>query len=132
MISVAVASLELQKAVYSTLSSGSYAVYEIIPPNTEFPYIQIGEETLTTSNTKTSKGTIHNITIHTWSKGSSSANSKVLNDYVAQTLLNGLTVSGFFVDKITLEMMQTLKESDTDSTIFHGVIQFDITLTYGG
>lgn len=128
MISVAVSSLELQKAVYSTLSSGTYAVYEIIPPNTEFPYIQIGEETLTTNNTKTSKGTIHNITIHTWSKGSSSANSKILNDYVAQTLLNGFTVNGFLLDNITLEMMQTLKETDTDATIFHGVLQFDIKL----
>ena len=125
---MAVSSLELQKAVYSTLSSGTYAVYEIIPPNTEFPYIQIGEETLTTNNTKTSKGTIHNITIHTWSKGSSSANSKILNDYVAQTLLNGFTVNGFLLDNITLEMMQTLKETDTDATIFHGVLQFDIKL----
>lgn len=126
---MAVASLELQKAVFTALSNGSYAVYEVIPPNTQMPYIQIGEETLTHNNTKTSKRTVHNITIHTWSKGSSSSKSKVLNDFVMQTLLDGFEVSGFYLDMITLEMLTTIKEQDTDTTIFHGVLQFEITLT---
>lgn len=126
---MAIASLELQKAVYSALSKGSYPVYEIAPPDTVFPYIVIGEETLTTSNTKTNKRTVHNITIHTWSKGSSSAVIKTMNDFVVQILLDGLLVNGFYVDIATLEMQTTLKELATDGTIFHGVNQFEIILT---
>lgn len=129
MIRLAIASVELQKAVYSTLKTGSYSVYEIVPPKTPMPYIEIGEEILTHSNTKTNTRTVHNITIHTWSKGNSSNNSKVMNDFVIKTLLNGFIVNGFSMDMITLEMLTTLKETNSDSTIFHGVLQFEITLS---
>lgn len=125
---MAIASVELQKAIYTALKSGSYSVYEVVPPNTTMPYIVIGEETLTHNNTKMEIRTVHNITIHTWSKGSSSNESKSMNDFVVKKLLAGFAVSGFYLDRITLEMMTTIKELDTD-TIFHGVIQFEITIT---
>ncbi|MCD4839731.1 DUF3168 domain-containing protein [Neobacillus sedimentimangrovi] len=125
---MAIASLELQKTVFALLSE-NYPVYEVVPPNTPMPYITIGEEILTTSNTKTHMRTVHNITIHTWSKGKSSATSKIMNDYVVQTLLKGFLVNGFYLDKITLEMLTTFKEEATDGTIFHGVLQFEIILT---
>lgn len=127
-----VASVELQKAVYSTLKTGSYPVYEIVPPNTDMPYITLGDENLTFSNTKTNKRTVHNITINTWSQGSSSNESKIMNDYVLQTLINGFTVNGYDMDMITLELLRTIKEQGTESLsqyIFHGVLQFEIILT---
>jgi hypothetical protein len=125
---MAIASVELQKAIYTALKSGSYSVYEVVPPNTTMPYIVIGEEILTHNNTKTEIRTVHNITIHTWSKGSSSAESKAMNDFVIKKLLAGFVVSGFYLDRISLEMMTTFKEINTD-TIFHGVNQFEITIT---
>jgi hypothetical protein len=125
---MAIASVELQKAIYTALKTGSYPVYEVVPPNTTMPYIVIGEEILTHNNTKTEIRTVHNITIHTWSKGSSSNESKSINDFVIKKLLAGFTVTGFYLDKISLEMMTTYKELDVD-TIFHGVIQFEITIT---
>lgn len=132
MIRLAIPSIELQKAVFTALSKSGHAVYETAPPNTVMPYITIGEEILTHSNTKTSIRTVHNITIHTWSKGSSSKESKELNEFVMQTILNGFVVSGFDVDMATLEMLTTVKEQATDGTIFHGVIQFEIILTVKG
>jgi hypothetical protein len=126
---MAISSIELQKSVFSALSKGSYTVYEIVPPNTDMPYITIGDEILTHSKTKTDVSNVHNITIHTWFKGNSSATSKVMNDFAISTVLDGFVVNGFDVDKATLEMLTTLKESATDGTIFHGVIQFEIILT---
>lgn len=124
-----IASIELQKAIYSALKNGSYSVFEIAPPNIAFPYITIGEETLTTDDTKTNKRTVHNVTIHTWSEGSSSAEIKVMNHFVLTTILNNLKVNGFYLDMVSLELQTTIKEQDSDSTIFHGVLQFEITLT---
>ena len=129
---MAIASVELQKAVFAVLKAGTYSVHEVVPPSTKFPYIVIGEEVLTHSNTKTNKRTVHNITIHTWSKGSSSANSKVMNNFVVQTLLKDFAVNGFNLDMATLEMQTTLKEAGADGTVFHGVNQFEITLSENG
>lgn len=126
---MAVASIELQKAVYKALNAGNYSVYDIVPPNTALPYISIGDETLTTDDTKTSKRTVHNVSIHTWSMGNSSAESKMMNHFVLQTILNDLEVNGFYVDMVNLELQTTLKEQSSDSTTFHGVLQFEVTLT---
>lgn len=129
---MAIASVELQKSVYTALSQGSYPVFEIVPPNTTMPYIVIGEEVLTYDNTKTSIRTVHNITIHTWHQGSSSATIKVMNDLVVQAILDGFAVSGFSMDRSTLEMQRTIKQSDVEDTMFHGVNQFEIILTQNG
>lgn len=126
---MAIASVELQKTVFTALSSGSYKVHEIIPPNTPMPYLVIGEEILTYDNTKTSIRTVHNLTIHTWYQGSSSATSKVMNDFVVQTILGIQSVNGFYVDKSNLEMQRTIKDIDSEGTMFHGVNQFEIILT---
>lgn len=117
-------SIGLQKAIYSKLDRTGYKVFEIVPSNEKFPYIQIGEEILTDYNTKTDNLTVHNLTVHTWSKGNSSTESKQMNQLVKDTLLGELTVSGFGIVMSTLEMMTTLKEeTNDDSIIFHGVLQ---------
>ena len=125
-----ISSMELQKAVYKNLSEGEYDVYEVVPPDTAFPYITIGEETVTTANTKTSNRTVHLLTIHTWSKSAGSMQSKFMNAFVMKTLQNKeLVLEGFLVDIVSLELLTTYKEQATDNTIFHGVLQFEITLT---
>jgi Protein of unknown function (DUF3168) len=129
VIRLAIASIELQKAIYAALNKGEYPVFEVVPPNTKFPYIALGEEVVTDSDTKTNKRTVHNFTIHTWSKGSSSTESKVINDIVKQSLLDGISVNGFSMDLITLEMLTAMKEQGADGTVFHGVHQYEITLT---
>lgn len=122
------ASIELQKSIYSKLNNGVYKVVEIKPKELIFPFIEIGEEIQRDSNTKSNLRTVHNVTIHTWSKGKDSIPSKEMNQFVKESILNLDTVNGFEVDIVTLETMMTLKEQETDSTIFHGVIQIEITL----
>ena len=121
-------SIELQKSIYNKLNSGVYEVVEIKPQNLTFPYIEIGEEIQRDSNTKSHLRTVHNVTIHTFSKGNDSIPSKEINHFVKESILNLDNVNGFEVDMVSLDMMMTLKEQETDGTIFHGIIQIQITL----
>jgi hypothetical protein len=129
---MAIPSLELQKAIYSTLSGSIYKVYEVTPLGSfTSPYISLGEETITTTDTKTDFRYISNYTIHTWSKGASSSPHKALNNFVIDRILRTpLNVNGFLVQFVSLEMLTTKKEIDEtqSQTIFHGILQFEITL----
>lgn len=125
---MAIPTIELQKAIFNRLNVNNN-VYEIKPTNQPFPYILIGEDITTDNLTKTNKRTKHNITIHTFTKSYDSTESKTLNNFVKESILDGLVVNGFSLDMSTLAMMMTLKEASTDGTIFHGVLQFEITLT---
>ena len=125
-----VASIELQKAVYSVLSQ-SHNVYEAVPSGASMPYIVIGEEVLTDGKTKTEGKTKHLLTLHTWSDSQSSGENKTLMDFVRKSIDYGLPVSGYVVDFVRLEMTQSFKEAVQDKYIFHGVVQIEITLMEG-
>jgi hypothetical protein len=131
---MAIPSLELQRSIYSALTTNStYKVYEITPLGSfTSPFISLGEESLLTSDTKTDLRYISNYTIHTWTKGASSTTSKTLNNFVVDRILrNPFTVNGFSVDSVTLSLLTTQKEIDEtqSQTIFHGIIQFEIIMT---
>lgn len=122
-----VPSIELQKAVYNALKN-HYEVFEIIPPNHPTPFITLGDESFTVDYTKNTDCTIHYITVHTWSSGTSSLEIKTMNDTVISTIRGGLEADGFNISMITLELLTTLKEIGADTTIFHGVVQFEMYL----
>ena len=80
-----IASIQLQKALYASLSE-SYSVYEVVPKEESFPFITFGDVTREENFTKTDKKRFtFTISIHGWSKGTSSIQSKtILNikDYI--------------------------------------------------
>lgn len=124
-----IASIQLQKAIVSELNQSVYKVTETKMTDPIFPFIEIGDEILLDDNNiKTDKRTFHNITIHTFSKGNDSLESKQLNHYVKESLLN-LTVDGFFVDIAKLASLTTQKEYEADGTVFHGILSFEYELT---
>lgn len=121
-------SVELQKAIYSKLST-AYKVVQIKSANPSFPFIEIGNEVLLDDNTKTEKRTVHNVTIHTYSKSTSSIESKTLNHFVKESILGQLEINGFYVDKAKSKMVTTLTEEDVNSVIWHGVLQFELSIS---
>lgn len=124
-----IASIELQKAIVSKLNQSVYKVTETKSDKPTFPFIEIGDEVLfDDNNIKTDDRTFHNITIHTFTKGQDSLESKQLNQYVKESLLN-LEVDGFFVDIAKLARLNTLKEYEADGTVFHGILSFEYELT---
>ena len=120
--------IELQKAIYKALSE-SYEVTEIKPTEPIFPWIEIGNIIERDISIKTNKRSAFNITIHTFTKGNDSTESKILNEYVKNKMLNLVVTNGFSVDYVTLDTITTLKEVETDGTIFHGVLFFNANLT---
>lgn len=125
-----IASIELQKSLFSSLSSG-YKVYEIVPSYADMPYITIDNETILTDDTKTNRRYTITKTISTWSEGSSSSQSKAMNDFVIKQLLQtDLVVNGFFVDFVSLELLTTQVEKDETihENIFRGILQIEFTL----
>lgn len=123
-----IASVELQKGLYAHLASGLYEVYESVPPDTEMPYITIGNIMKMNSHTKTNKRYTFSCTIHSWSRGSSSLEQKTIDEFIHEELMVDFTVTGYTVDFVELVMGENLKEVGSDSSVFHGVQEFLITL----
>ena len=128
---MAIPSLELQKGIFSLLS-GTYPVFDTVPSVTSYPYVQIGEEVLTMDDTKEKNRTVHNLTLHTYSKGNSSVSAKEVNNFVIDKILNELVVDFFVVEMAQLVMLTTLRESEISETYHHGVLIFEITLKEEG
>ena len=123
-----IASVELQKGLYTHLASGPYEVYESVPPDTAMPYITIGNIMKMNSHTKTNKRYTFSCTIHSWSRGTSSLEQKTIDEFIHDELMTGFTVVGYEVDFVRLAMGENLKEVGSDSSVFHGVQEFLITL----
>lgn len=123
-----IAQIELQKAIYSTLSE-SFNVTEIKSTEPVFPFIELGNIIeRNVSNAIYRMGTF-NVTIHTFSKGYDSTESKTLNEYVKSKMLQLENVNGFNLDYVKLDSITNLNETETDGTVFHGVLFFNVHLT---
>lgn len=120
--------VELQKAIVQKLSKGSWNVYEVLPPKTPFPFIQIGETTRLRDDSKTGKRHSYTVRIHSFSEGTSSLESKQINEFILNSMMDGLKVEGFNTSRVTLDLETTLREQEVSSTVFHGVLDFNIIL----
>lgn len=128
-----IASIDLQTAVFASLSLGEWQVFESVPPKTIMPYINIGDASQTNDNTKTSKRKVFNLMIHTWSKGTDSTESKMMDNFVQEMLLEkDLMLFNHDLDMVVLTMAIGQKETLTDTNIFHTSLEFEITLTEKG
>lgn len=121
--------IAIQKAIYEKLSEGTYKVVEVLPRDDSFPFIQIGEDVLMDDDTKTHHRTNHSITLHTWSKSLSSVEAKEMNDYVMNAMRDGFTVEGYTLENIELELLTTVREKGDNYNIFHGIVQYQFTLS---
>ena len=69
------ASWAFQKAVFEALTANANlmgavsGVYDHVPADSAFPYVTIGETTVTDWSSKTFDGQVHSVTLHVWSRG---------------------------------------------------------------
>lgn len=120
---------QLQKALYNLFNT-TYPCHEILPKDGIMPFILIGDEIVTRNDTKNSKRSIHAITVHTFNKGKSSLKDKQMKFFIQEKIENELTVDGFHVEFIELELISNNNElEESGSTIFHGLVEYRITLT---
>lgn len=125
-----VASIELQRTIYSSLSS-AYKVFEIMPSDYKLmPFITLSEINKQTNFTKTNTDRYtFSISIHGWTKGQSSLESKQIEELIYQTIMN-LEMTTYDVEFVDLTMnVNTKEEESKDSNVFHSVQQFEITIS---
>lgn len=124
-----VASIELHKAINLALK-GNYRVTEVKSLNPNFPFIEIGEFIELDTLNKTNNRPLFHATIHTFSRSQNSIESKQMNEFVKDKIMNLSNVQGFNVDMTKLDNIFTLKEiEEQKETVFHGVLQIEIQLT---
>lgn len=123
-----IASIELQKAVFKVLSA-NYPIFDVVPDNSIMPYISFGDISKFPNKTKTELDRYQfTLLLHTWSRGQSSIQSKTINQFVLNQMDN-LIVDGYSVEWVELTMDNTIKQQEAKDTIFHGVLEFEITLS---
>lgn len=135
---MSIRTVELHKAVYTALNTGDYTVMDSPPDEPILPLITLGDVFVTEDDTKTSRRSTHLVTINTWSKGHSKLEVYQMNEFVEQAIRYGtLSVTGFNVDRVSTELIQILRDADytgavhtdIDGIVYHGVLQFNITLS---
>ena len=125
-------SFELQKAVFSALNTGSIThaggsaitgVFYDVPADTAYPYIRIGEETISDNSSKDKDIFEHTLTIHIWSQYRGNRDIKDIMKQVHDLLHNSaLSVSGASMVNMRQEFHTTLIEGDGITR--HGVMRF--------
>ncbi|MDW0112157.1 hypothetical protein QT711_03100 [Sporosarcina saromensis] len=125
---ILIPSVELQKAIIKTLSP-HHKVVSVKSDDVTFPFVEIGSEIERDGGTKTHNRSYHHLTIHTWTKSNSPLDSKTLNHSVKHKIMNLQTVEGFYLDFVKLSSVMTMTETEADTTIWHGILQFEIEMT---
>lgn len=120
----------LQQAIYSKLNGDSNltstlgcSVFDDVPQGSSFPYITLGEETVTDYSTATDTGGENMVNIHVWSRDHGSKQTKEIMDRV-HTLLHdsSLTVTGFNSINNRFEFSDVMR--DPDGITRHGIMRF--------
>ncbi len=130
---MALHSVKLQTAIYSTLTSGTLTdisgtsitskVYDDVPEGTAYPYIVIGEETTIPVGAKDTDGHEHTLTFHVWSQYRGRKEIKQIMEQIYTILHNvAISITGATLVNIRHEFERTLLESDGITR--HGVIRF--------
>ena len=123
-------SWELQKAIFTKLSGNvdgldgaNIPVYDDVPQQSNYPYVQIGEETSANNGTKTLDGIEHTLTMHIWSQYRGRREIKTIMKSVYDLLHNtAISVSGASLVNVRQEFSTTLAENDGITR--HGVMRF--------
>lgn len=126
------ASYEVQRAIYSTLSTDNAllalvtGVYDDVPENTRYPYVSIGEDTETNKpSTFLAPGRESTITIHIWSRADGFGEAKLIAETIITRLENTPLVLYRWQWTDTLyEFGQYMR--DPDGITRHGVLRFRV------
>ena len=130
---MALHSVKLQTALYSTLTGGTLTdisgtsitskVFDDVPEGTAYPYVVLGEETAIPVGAKDTDGHEHTLTFHVWSQYRGRKEIKQIMEQIYTLLHNvAITITGATLVNIRHEFERTLLESDGITR--HGVIRF--------
>ena len=120
----------LQTAIYTKLSTDNNltstlgaSVFDDIPEETPYPYVQLGEDTAIDYSTKDQTGSEVTVNVDIWSRYRGSLQAKNIMDRV-HTLLHdsSLSVTGSNFINMRFEFSDIIR--DPDGITRHGVMRF--------
>jgi hypothetical protein len=129
---VSTATYEVQRAIYDALTTDDdildavEGVFDDVPDNQPYPYVQIGEET---ENNKPSTfgtaGRENTVTIHIWSRAHGYHEAKLIADKIISRLDDRPLVLGQWSwTSTTYEFGQYMR--DADGITRHGILRFRV------
>jgi hypothetical protein len=114
-------SLPIQKAIVTTLKAdpgvatamgGAARVYDRVPDNAAFPYIQVGDSQTLDDKAEGVPGADNAETVHIWSRAVGKVEAKRIAAAVAVALDADLSVDGFYLNEWSPERVQHLEGGD--------------------
>lgn len=125
----------LQKAVFQALSADTgllsqiTGVFDRPPQNQAYPYVMIGESSISDWSTKTTSGTEQVISLHIWSREGGRKQNEIIMEKV-HSLLHDAAMT---VDGNTLVLIKFVSSSiaiENDGWTYHGIMRFRALLQY--
>lgn len=123
-------SLDLQTGIYSALSENvglqslGVRVYDSVPEETVYPYLQIGDETSVPFDTDTNSGIDTTFMVHTWTQNRGRAQAKEIMAAVYAAIHR----KEFDIGSGTMILIQfefeTITPEPEDGVTYHGVQRF--------
>lgn len=125
----------LQQSIYSRLSTDIdlmakiTGVFDDVPDGQVFPYVTLGEDTVTDWSTKTNYGEELTHTLHVWSRYKGKKEVKEIMSLILQSITSEplALAGGFFVNMAQVEFMEVF--TDPDGITKHGVMRFRFNIT---
>ena len=116
---------QLQKAVFSALSTLSVPVYDDVPSTASLPYVVIGDDTMADDNTNDFVGYQATVTIHAWSEYKGRAQVKQIQDEI-NSLLDRKKLSIVGYNSVTCYQEYSESTLDPDGITRHGVQRYRV------
>jgi len=124
--------IELRKAIYARLTTAisGTPVYSYVPPESNMPYIVIGEISATDAGTKTMDTLDYEVTIHAFDKGEGSS---VTIDGLVKEIYDALqwydlSITGYTAIKCHLDVFNIMQQGEIADYYWHGVLRFTVTV----
>jgi hypothetical protein len=123
-------SIALHKALYAALTASTplanivgTRIFDAPPRDATFPYVTLGETSVTDWSTSTEDGTEHRLTLHAWSRAGGKAECWSILDVLRNALHDaGLSLEGQALANLRFERAAT--SLDPDRRTWHGIARF--------
>lgn len=122
-------SFAVRAALYTRLDDQiATPIYSYVPQNSTYPYIRIGDVSLTTQDTKTTEMQQYQFAVHSFSKDKASPQEiETIQANIYAAIHNyALAVSGYNVVLLRQENMQIFQQGDPNDRYWHGVQEFSV------
>tara|TARA_R100001591_G_scaffold108515_1_gene118057 strand:- start:921 stop:1328 length:408 start_codon:yes stop_codon:yes gene_type:complete len=128
-------SFDLQSAIYSLLNNdstldslvGNNKIFDNVPDDTSYPYIQIGLETVSNIGTKTVDGNVYNVDIDVWSQYRGQKEIKEIMERI-YVLCHDITISVSGADSVMSYVTNVTTLREADGITRHGIVNINFTI----